>query len=66
MEPIYLQNPVCAEFKLLIRLYFVTVNILFLFSLQLCLHDQMGEEKYYAYAVMVRQLKFFEDIAFQV
>ncbi|KAM8757687.1 serine/threonine-protein kinase Nek4 isoform 2-T2 [Acanthopagrus schlegelii] len=33
---------------------------------ELCLRDQMGEEKYYAYAVMVRQLKFFEDIAFQV
>ncbi|XP_035518072.1 serine/threonine-protein kinase Nek4 [Morone saxatilis] len=33
---------------------------------ELCLRDQMGDEKYQAYAVMVRQLKFFEDIAFQV
>ncbi|XP_073325294.1 serine/threonine-protein kinase Nek4 isoform X2 [Pagrus major] len=33
---------------------------------ELCLRDQMGDEKYHAYAVMVRQLKFFEDIAFQV
>ncbi|XP_038154046.1 serine/threonine-protein kinase Nek4 isoform X2 [Cyprinodon tularosa] len=30
---------------------------------ELCLRDQMGDEKYHAYAVMVRQLKFFEDIA---
>ncbi|KAK5934253.1 hypothetical protein CgunFtcFv8_014667 [Champsocephalus gunnari] len=30
---------------------------------ELCLRDQMGDEKYQAYAVMVRQLKFFEDIA---
>ncbi|GAA6215888.1 serine/threonine-protein kinase Nek4 [Lates japonicus] len=33
---------------------------------ELCLRDQMGDEKYQAYAVMVRQLKFFEDIAFKV
>ncbi|XP_029907788.1 serine/threonine-protein kinase Nek4 isoform X2 [Myripristis murdjan] len=33
---------------------------------ELCLRDQMGEEKYQAYAVMVRQLKFFEDVAFKV
>ncbi|XP_074542644.1 serine/threonine-protein kinase Nek4 [Halichoeres trimaculatus] len=32
---------------------------------ELCLRDQMGEEKYHTYAVMVRQLKFFEDIAFK-
>ncbi|XP_035008465.1 serine/threonine-protein kinase Nek4 isoform X1 [Hippoglossus stenolepis] len=32
---------------------------------ELCLRDQMGDEKYQAYAVMVRQLKFFEDIAFK-
>ncbi|XP_028262950.1 serine/threonine-protein kinase Nek4 isoform X2 [Parambassis ranga] len=30
-----------------------------------CLRDQMGDEKYQTYAVMVRQLKFFEDIAFK-
>ncbi|KAG7472481.1 hypothetical protein MATL_G00109350 [Megalops atlanticus] len=29
------------------------------------LRDEMGEEKYKAYAVMVRQLKFFEDVAFR-
>ncbi|KAM9859411.1 serine/threonine-protein kinase Nek4 [Aulostomus maculatus] len=33
---------------------------------ELCLRDQMGEEKYQTYAVMVRQLKFFEEIAFKV
>uniref|UniRef100_A0A1A7XPC0 Serine/threonine-protein kinase Nek4 n=1 Tax=Iconisemion striatum TaxID=60296 RepID=A0A1A7XPC0_9TELE len=33
---------------------------------ELCLRDQMGDEKYQAYAVMVRQLKFFEDVAFKV
>ncbi|AWP03084.1 putative serine/threonine-protein kinase Nek4 [Scophthalmus maximus] len=33
---------------------------------ELCLREQMGDEKYQAYAVMVRQLKFFEDIAFKV
>ncbi|XP_008293910.1 serine/threonine-protein kinase Nek4-like isoform X2 [Stegastes partitus] len=33
---------------------------------ELCLRDQMGDEKYQTYAVMVRQLKFFEDIAFKV
>nr|XP_046240180.1 serine/threonine-protein kinase Nek4 isoform X2 [Scatophagus argus] len=33
---------------------------------ELYLRDQMGDEKYQAYAVMVRQLKFFEDIAFKV
>ncbi|XP_062254290.1 serine/threonine-protein kinase Nek4 isoform X2 [Platichthys flesus] len=33
---------------------------------ELCLRDQMGDQKYQAYAVMVRQLKFFEDIAFKV
>uniref|UniRef100_UPI0037E7D349 serine/threonine-protein kinase Nek4 n=1 Tax=Semicossyphus pulcher TaxID=241346 RepID=UPI0037E7D349 len=33
---------------------------------ELCLRDQMGDEKYQAYAVMVRQLKFFEDISFKV
>ncbi|XP_041638776.1 serine/threonine-protein kinase Nek4 isoform X2 [Cheilinus undulatus] len=33
---------------------------------ELCLRDQMGDEKYNTYAVMVRQLKFFEDIAFKV
>ena len=32
---------------------------------QVCLREQMGEEKYVAYAVMVRQLKFFEDISFK-
>ncbi|XP_067244705.1 serine/threonine-protein kinase Nek4 isoform X2 [Chanodichthys erythropterus] len=29
------------------------------------LQDQMGEEKYKQYAVKVRQLKFFEDVAFK-
>ncbi|CAJ1051663.1 serine/threonine-protein kinase Nek4 isoform X2 [Xyrichtys novacula] len=33
---------------------------------ELRLRDQMGDEKYHAYAVMVRQLKFFEDIALKV
>uniref|UniRef100_A0A8C5DK20 Serine/threonine-protein kinase Nek4 n=1 Tax=Gouania willdenowi TaxID=441366 RepID=A0A8C5DK20_GOUWI len=33
---------------------------------ELCLRDQMGDDKYQAYAVMVRQLKFFEDIAFRM
>ncbi|XP_014892223.1 serine/threonine-protein kinase Nek4 isoform X2 [Poecilia latipinna] len=33
---------------------------------ELCLRDQMGDEKYQAYAVMVRQLKFFEDIAVKI
>ncbi|XP_068576059.1 serine/threonine-protein kinase Nek4 isoform X3 [Cebidichthys violaceus] len=33
---------------------------------ELCLRDQMGDEKYQAYAVMVRQLKLFEDIAVKV
>lgn len=35
------------------------------FVSQVCLREQMGEEKYQAYAVMVRQLKFFEDISFK-
>lgn len=30
------------------------------------LREQMGEEKYQSYAVKVRQLKFFEDVAFKV
>ncbi|XP_057700948.1 serine/threonine-protein kinase Nek4 [Corythoichthys intestinalis] len=33
---------------------------------ELCLRQQMGDDKYHAYAVMVRQLKFFEEIAFKV
>ncbi|XP_014326212.1 serine/threonine-protein kinase Nek4 isoform X1 [Xiphophorus maculatus] len=33
---------------------------------ELCLRDQMGDGKYQAYAVMVRQLKFFEDIAVKI
>ncbi|KAF3689668.1 Serine/threonine-protein kinase Nek4 [Channa argus] len=33
---------------------------------ELCLRNLMGVEKYQAYAVMVRQLKFFEDTAFKV
>ncbi|KAM9409029.1 serine/threonine-protein kinase Nek4 [Pholidichthys leucotaenia] len=33
---------------------------------EMCLRNQMGDEKYQAYAVMVRQLKFFEDIVFKV
>uniref|UniRef100_A0A3Q3F5J2 Serine/threonine-protein kinase Nek4 n=1 Tax=Labrus bergylta TaxID=56723 RepID=A0A3Q3F5J2_9LABR len=33
---------------------------------ELCLRDHMGDEKYLAYAVMVRQLKFFEDIAVKI
>ncbi|XP_042362976.1 serine/threonine-protein kinase Nek4 [Plectropomus leopardus] len=33
---------------------------------ELRLRDQMGDEKYQTYAVMVRQLKFFEDIAVKV
>ncbi|KAM7401887.1 hypothetical protein PAMP_017164 [Pampus punctatissimus] len=33
---------------------------------ELCLREQMGDEKYQSYAVMVRQLKFFEEIAFKV
>ncbi|XP_061583666.1 serine/threonine-protein kinase Nek4 isoform X2 [Cololabis saira] len=33
---------------------------------ELHLRDQMGDDKYQAYAVMVRQLKFFEDIALNV
>ncbi|XP_064160519.1 serine/threonine-protein kinase Nek4 isoform X2 [Anguilla rostrata] len=32
---------------------------------ELQLQEQMGEEKYQAYAVMVRQLKFLEDVAFK-
>lgn len=32
---------------------------------ELCLRDHMGDEKYQAYAVMVRQLKLLEDIAFK-
>ncbi|XP_061689391.1 serine/threonine-protein kinase Nek4 isoform X3 [Syngnathoides biaculeatus] len=35
-------------------------------KLELCLRQQMGDEKYHVYAVMVRQLKFFEEIAFKV
>ncbi|XP_011612536.1 serine/threonine-protein kinase Nek4 [Takifugu rubripes] len=31
-----------------------------------CLRHRMGDEKYQAYAVMVRQLKFLEDVAFKV
>ncbi|XP_017290083.1 serine/threonine-protein kinase Nek4 isoform X2 [Kryptolebias marmoratus] len=33
---------------------------------EMCLREEMGDEKYQAYAVMVRQLKFFEDMAFKV
>ncbi|XP_008318507.1 serine/threonine-protein kinase Nek4 [Cynoglossus semilaevis] len=33
---------------------------------ELCLRDHMGDEKYHGYAVMVRQLKFFEDMAYKV
>ncbi|XP_048874277.1 serine/threonine-protein kinase Nek4 isoform X2 [Brienomyrus brachyistius] len=29
---------------------------------ELCLREEMGEDTYKAYAVMVRQLKFFEDV----
>ncbi|XP_062842440.1 serine/threonine-protein kinase Nek4 [Trichomycterus rosablanca] len=32
---------------------------------EVLLRQQMGEEKYKMYAVMVRQLKFFEDVAFK-
>ncbi|KAM9444530.1 serine/threonine-protein kinase Nek4 isoform 2-T2 [Clarias gariepinus] len=32
---------------------------------QVLLRQQMGEEKYKTYAVMVQQLKFFEDVAFK-
>ncbi|KAG9332683.1 hypothetical protein JZ751_014781 [Albula glossodonta] len=32
---------------------------------ELHLREQMGEDKYKAYAVMVQQLKFFEDVAFR-
>ncbi|KAJ7998675.1 hypothetical protein DPEC_G00207340 [Dallia pectoralis] len=32
---------------------------------ELCLRTQMGEDKYQLYALMVRQLKFFEDVSFQ-
>ncbi|CAL8336145.1 unnamed protein product [Merluccius merluccius] len=32
---------------------------------EVCLREQMGDEKYQAYAVMVRQLKFFEDVSFK-
>ncbi|XP_036415427.1 serine/threonine-protein kinase Nek4 [Colossoma macropomum] len=32
---------------------------------EVLLRQQMGEEKYKNYAVMVRQLKFFEDVAFK-
>ncbi|XP_061543542.1 serine/threonine-protein kinase Nek4 isoform X3 [Phycodurus eques] len=35
-------------------------------KLELCLRQQMGDEKYHTYGVMVRQLKFFEEIAFKV
>uniref|UniRef100_A0A4W5MFZ1 Serine/threonine-protein kinase Nek4 n=1 Tax=Hucho hucho TaxID=62062 RepID=A0A4W5MFZ1_9TELE len=30
---------------------------------ELCLRKQMGEDKYQSYALMVRQLKFFEDVS---
>ncbi|XP_038871760.1 serine/threonine-protein kinase Nek4-like isoform X1 [Salvelinus namaycush] len=30
-----------------------------------CLREQMGEDKYQSYALMVRQLKFFEDVSFK-
>ncbi|MBN3275588.1 NEK4 kinase, partial [Polyodon spathula] len=33
---------------------------------ELCLREHMGEHKYREYAVMVRQLKFFEDVALKV
>ncbi|XP_077458241.1 serine/threonine-protein kinase Nek4 [Stigmatopora argus] len=33
---------------------------------ELILRQQMGDDKYRAFAVMVRQLKFFEEIAFKV
>ncbi|XP_026205892.1 serine/threonine-protein kinase Nek4 isoform X2 [Anabas testudineus] len=33
---------------------------------ELCLRNQMGDEKYQTYAVMVRQLKLLEDVAFKV
>ncbi|KAM3877964.1 serine/threonine-protein kinase Nek4 [Diretmus argenteus] len=33
---------------------------------ELYLRHHMGEEKYQAYAVMVRQLKFFEDVAVEI
>ncbi|XP_060714322.1 serine/threonine-protein kinase Nek4 isoform X1 [Tachysurus vachellii] len=32
---------------------------------EVLLRQQMGEDKYKTYAVMVRQLKFFEDVAFK-
>lgn len=41
--------------------------MLYLFlSLQLCLRSEMGDEKYQTYAVMVRQLKFLEDVALRI
>ncbi|XP_020346933.1 serine/threonine-protein kinase Nek4 isoform X2 [Oncorhynchus kisutch] len=32
---------------------------------ELCLRKQMGDDKYQSYALMVRQLKFFEDVSFK-
>lgn len=34
--------------------------------MQLCLRKQLGDEKYHTYAVMVRQLKFLEDVAVKI
>ncbi|KAJ3603308.1 hypothetical protein NHX12_031050 [Muraenolepis orangiensis] len=34
-------------------------------KLKVCLRQHMGEDKYQTYAVMVRQLKFFEDVSFK-
>uniref|UniRef100_A0A8C8BNX1 Serine/threonine-protein kinase Nek4 n=1 Tax=Oncorhynchus tshawytscha TaxID=74940 RepID=A0A8C8BNX1_ONCTS len=32
---------------------------------ELCLRKHMGDDKYQSYALMVRQLKFFEDVSFK-
>lgn len=42
------------------------IHILITLLLQQCLRHHMGDEKYQAYAVMVRQLKFLEDVAFKI
>lgn len=47
------------------QLDMAVISVLLFLHTQRCLREQMGEDKYQSYALMVRQLKFFEDVSFK-
>lgn len=47
------------------QLDMAVISVLLFLHTQRCLREQMGEDKYQSYALMVRQLKLFEDILFK-